>query len=112
MSDGKTTIAPEILVTIARLTTLSVPGVSRLADPPPSVNRLFTTRTDSGVQIEVRDDTVYATLNVILVNDVNIRDVSHNIQRQVARAISEMVGMNVGQVDVHIADIDYPEVSQ
>jgi uncharacterized alkaline shock family protein YloU len=60
----------------------------------------------------VSDDTVYATINVILVNDVNIRDVSHNIQRQVARAISEMVGMNVGQVDVHIADIDYPEVSQ
>ena len=112
MSDGKTTIAPEILVTIALLTTLGVPGVSRLANAPPSVNRLFIPRTDSGVQIEVSDDTVYATLNVILVNDVNIRDVSHNIQRQVARAISEMVGLNVGQVDVHIADIDYPEVSQ
>jgi uncharacterized alkaline shock family protein YloU len=111
MSSGKTTIAPEILITIARLTTLSVPGVSRMADDPPSVNRLLRHRPDSGVQIEVRDDVVYATLNVVMLNDVNLREISHNIQRQVTRAISEMVGMQVGQVDVHISDIDYPEVS-
>jgi len=112
MSGGKTTIAPEILITIARLTTLSVPGVSRIADDPASVNRILKYRPDSGIQIEVRDDTVYATLNVVMFSDVNLREVSHNIQRQVSRAISEMVGMQVGQVDVHISDIDYPEVSE
>ena len=112
MSGGKTTIAPEILITIARLTTLSVPGVSRMADDQASVNRILKHRPDSGVQIEVRDDVVYATLNVIMLSDVNLREVSHNVQRQVTRAISEMVGMQVGQIDVHIADIDYPEVNK
>jgi uncharacterized alkaline shock family protein YloU len=37
-----------------------------------------------------------------------MREVSHNIQYEVARAISEMVGMPVGRVNIHIEDIDYP----
>ena len=32
-----------------------------------------------------------------------------NIQKEVARAISEMVGMEPGQINVHIEDIDYDE---
>jgi uncharacterized alkaline shock family protein YloU len=34
---GQTTIAPDVLVTIARLTTLSVEGVARMATVSPSV---------------------------------------------------------------------------
>jgi uncharacterized alkaline shock family protein YloU len=96
---GKTTIALDVLTTIARLTTLSVDGVSR---------RLFHKGLKDGVRIEVEDDYVYADLYVVLIDDINIRDVSRNIQMKVARAISDMVGMQVGQVNIHIEDIDYP----
>jgi len=109
---GKTTIAPEVLLTIARLTTLSVPGVSRLCVDPTGVPRLFNRGFSEGVSIEVQDETVFADLYVILKNDVNIRDVSRNIQQKVARAISEMVGMQVGRVNIHIEDIDYPGESE
>jgi len=34
-SIGKTSVAPEVLLTIARLTALKVPGVSRMANLPP-----------------------------------------------------------------------------
>ena len=44
--------------------------------------------------------------------DVNIREVSRNAQKQVARAIQEMVGMDVGHVNIHIEDIDYEETSE
>ncbi len=106
---GKTTIAPEVLITIARLTTLSIPGVSRLSTAPSDVNQFFKRgfTVNEGVRIEVQDNTVYADLFVIMQHDVNVRDVSHNIQSQVARAISEMVGMEVGKVNVHVEDIDY-----
>ncbi len=107
MDEGKTTIAPEVLITIARLTTLNVPGVSRMCVEPPGMGRLFKRNFGEGVQIEVKNDTVYADIHVILHKDVNLRDVSRNIQQQVLRAISEMVGMQVGSVDVHIEDIDY-----
>jgi uncharacterized alkaline shock family protein YloU len=109
---GKTTIAPDVLVTIARLTALSVPGVSRLANVPGGVNSLFKRGTNEGVRIVVENNTVYADLFVILVRDVNVRDVSKALQAQVSRAISEMVGMEVGKVNIHIEDIDYNPESQ
>lgn len=106
---GKTTIAPEVLHTIARLTALSIPGVSRMSQVPAvRMDKLFKRSAHEGVQIEIQDDAVFADLYIILKNDINIRDVSRKIQREVARAISEMVGMQVGRVNIHVEDIDYP----
>ena len=105
---GKTTIAPEVLQTIALLTTLNVPGVSRMSPAPAHVSRLFKRSNSEGVLIDVQDDAVFADVYIILNNGVNIRDVSRAIQREVARAISEMVGMQVGRVNIHVEDIDYP----
>jgi len=106
---GKTTIAPEVLITIARLTTISTTGVSRLSTAPGDVNQFFKRgfNVNEGVRIEVENDAVYADIYVIMQRDVNVREVSHQIQAQVARAISEMVGMEVGKVNVHVEDIDY-----
>jgi uncharacterized alkaline shock family protein YloU len=108
-SAGKTTVAPDVLVTIARLSALSVPGVSRMAQVTGGVNRLFKRGTNDGVRIEVEDNTIVASLYLILKKDVNIREVSRNVQEQVARALQEMVGMDVGDVEIHIEDIDYEE---
>ncbi len=104
---GKTTIAPEVLVTIARLTALSVPGVSRLATIPSEMERFFSRSTSEGIKILIENELVYADIYVILLEDVNVRDVSRTIQSKVSRAISEMVGMEVGKVNVHVEDIDY-----
>ncbi|MEN6408443.1 MAG: Asp23/Gls24 family envelope stress response protein [Anaerolineaceae bacterium] len=104
---GKTTIAPDVLLSIARLTALRVPGVNRLSNIPGGVDRLFKRGSSEGVRITVENNTVYADLYVVLCNDVNVRDVSRTIQNQVARAISEMVGMEVGRVNIHIEDIDF-----
>ena len=46
-----------------------------------------------------KENTVFADLYLVLKQDVNIREVSRNIQQQVARAIQEMVGMDVGHVE-------------
>jgi uncharacterized alkaline shock family protein YloU len=108
-SQGKTTIAPEVLLTIAQLTALDVNGVSRLSHVQTGVNQfLKRTQKREGVTIEIEDDVVYVDIYVVLKNDVNVRDVSHNIQHEVSRAITEMVGMSVGRVNIHIEDIDYP----
>lgn len=106
---GKTTVSPDVLVTIARLAALSVPGVSRMAPIPGGVNRLFRRGANEGVRIEVEDQVVFVDLYLVLKQDVNIREVGRNVQHQVARAIQEMVGMEVGQINIHIEDIDYEE---
>jgi len=109
---GKTTIAPDVLLTIARLTALSTTGVNRLSTISGGVNRLFKRGENEGVRILVENNTVYADIYVILNKDVNVRDVSRLIQSQVARAISEMVGMEVGRVNIHIEDIDYNSIPE
>jgi uncharacterized alkaline shock family protein YloU len=115
LNQGKTTIAPEVLLTIAQLTSLEVPGVSRMGAVPPSMERLFQRGYGEGVRVDIREDVVHIDLHLVLKKDFNIRDVSRQVQHDVARAVSEMVGMQVGRVNIHIEDIDYsqePEQSQ
>jgi uncharacterized alkaline shock family protein YloU len=106
---GKTTVSPDVLISIAKLSALSVPGVSQMAPVSGGVNRLFRKGANEGVRIDIEDDVVFADIYLILKKDLNIREVSRNVQHQVARAIQEMVGMDVGHVDIHIEDIDYKE---
>jgi uncharacterized alkaline shock family protein YloU len=89
-----------------------VPGVSRMAPIAGGVNRLFRKGANEGVRIDVEDDTVFADIYLVLKEDVNIREVSRNVQYKVVRAIQEMVGMEVGHIDIHIEDIDYEESSE
>jgi uncharacterized alkaline shock family protein YloU len=105
---GKTTIAPGVLSTIIRLAALQVDGVSRLAQVPSSVNTLFSRSRDDGVEISVEDDgAVYAEVYLVLRDKANIRDTSKKVQEGVSLAISKMVGMEVGSINIHIEDIDY-----
>lgn len=104
---GKTTVSPEVLLTIARLTALKVEGVNRMSNVPGGVNRLFQRGLGDGVRLEVHNDTISADLFLVLNAGYNVRDVSRQVQMRVARALGEMVGMRVGQVNIHIEDIDF-----
>jgi uncharacterized alkaline shock family protein YloU len=109
MEDGKITIAPDVLLTIAQLTTLQVEGVSRLSHTPAKVNRLFKKGYGEGVNIEVTNDTVYADIYLIMKDSANLREVSRTIQYEVGRALTDMIGMKIGSINIHIEDIDFPE---
>ncbi len=104
---GRTTVAPEVLITIARMAALSVQGVSGMAPVPGGVDRFFRRGMSEGIRISIHEDVVVGDIYVIVAGDVNIREVGRNVQRQVARAIQEMVGMDVVQLDVHIENIEY-----
>jgi uncharacterized alkaline shock family protein YloU len=109
VTPGKTTISIDVILTITRLTTLDVTGVRRMSQVP---SRRFRTmllhrQEEDGLHVEVVDDVVYTDVYVVLEPDVNIREVGRNIQTAVARAITEMIGMQVGVINVHVEDIDY-----
>lgn len=107
---GRTTIAPDVLLTIARLTTLGIDGVAHMGEAPGGVNRLLRRgHLGEGVHLTIEDHAVFVDLFVVLQDDVNIHEVSLEIQNEVNRSISEMVGMEVGQINIHIEDIQYPE---
>lgn len=98
---GKTTIAPTVLSTIAQLTTLEVPGVSRMADI-----KQLTSLDNEGVKVEVKDDLIYLDLYIIISSNHNARLIARTVQQKVRRAITEMVGMEVAKINVHIIDVD------
>lgn len=103
---GKTTVSSDVLIKIGRLTTLSVKGVSRMSSCD-GLSHLITTDECRGVKIEVKDGLVFVDVYVILISDMNVRDIARDIQAKVSRAIAEMIGMEVGGVNVHIMDIDF-----
>jgi len=106
-SAGKTTLSPDVLLTIARQAALEVEGVTSLAPVKGGVNSLFG-RGNDGVRMTVEDSNVFVDLYLVVEQDVNIRELSRTVQQKVARSIAEMTGMEVGHVNIHIEDIHYP----
>jgi len=105
---GTVRISPQVLATIARLTTLSVPGVARMyRDISADVNRFFKGKVASdGVRIEVSDGAVAVEIFVVAKSRTNLYELGRRIQNDVSRAITEMVGMPVISVDVHVEEIE------
>lgn len=106
-TQGRTTINPGVLVEIAKLTTLGVTGVTSMAQGPQPVNNLFSKSRSSGIKIEVENNTVYVDLYLVLSKDVDLFKTSKEVQEKVSRSIIEMVGMDVGRINVHIEDIAF-----
>mgnify|MGYP002357675002 CR=1 FL=1 len=67
---GKTTIAAEVLISIARLATLSVEGVCRLTPAPREVDSLFKKGISEGIDILVENNAVFVDIYVML--EVNV----------------------------------------
>jgi uncharacterized alkaline shock family protein YloU len=88
-----------------RLTTLETLGVSRMAPVFFSVAK-SESRDDEGVKIAVKDSTIFVDVYVVINGEENVRVVAEAIQQRVTRAISEMVGMDVAYVNVHVTDVD------
>lgn len=106
-SSGKTTVSHGVLLTIARQAALEVEGVHSMAPVKGTVRDLFDHRGD-GVRINIQDNLVFVDLFLILKPDVNVREVSRNVQAAVTRALLEMTGLETGGVNIHIEDIYYP----
>src|SRR3972149_4511752 len=104
---GKTTIAPDVLITIAKLSTLGVAGGARMGGVPGGVNRLLKRGAAGGGPVEVDDNRVTADLHIVVRAEMNVREISRAVQAEVARAIQEMVGMEVVAVNVIIDDVAY-----
>jgi uncharacterized alkaline shock family protein YloU len=105
---GRISIATEVLETIARLTTLAVPGVARLVSEP-GMRRLL---GRNGVKIDVAENSVHVELHLITDPGVNMLKIGRQVQAEVARAIRDLVGMEAKSVDVYIEDVVWTSVAK
>lgn len=111
---GTVRISPQVLIAIARLVTLSVPGVVRMyRDIPAGVDRFLKNKgAGDGVRVEVVDDAVAVNLYIVVGHDINIYELGRQIQTRVARAIKDMVGMPVLAVNVHVENVESAPVAE
>ncbi len=105
---GRIIVAPGVLVTIARLTSLATPGVARMGRSwTAGMSRLLRhTCSDGGVEITIEDQAVTADLYIVAQHDVKLLEMSRQLQADVTRAIEEIVGLRVWAVNVHIQDVE------
>lgn len=103
---GKVMIAPNVLVTIVQKTATSVPGVDRLDDGVPGVKRLLGLHTvGQGVEVGVADDQVSVDVYLVARRDTDLLQMGRQLQSDVTRAIEDIVGMDVSEVNVHVEDV-------
>jgi len=99
---GKVTVAPDVLETVARLTALAVPGVVRMT-PPLGIRRLL--GREDGVEVSISNGTVRVDLHIVVESGRSIPDLARQLQSEVLRAIQDIVGMEVEDVNVYVEDI-------
>jgi uncharacterized alkaline shock family protein YloU len=105
---GKIFVAPGVLITVAKLAALSVPGVVRMSPVPGGVNQLFRLGASRGVRIETEGDAVATELFLVVQPDADVNEVARKVQQEVCRAITEIIGLKAGEIIVHIEDVDSP----
>jgi uncharacterized alkaline shock family protein YloU len=103
---GKVTIAPNVLVTIVQKTTASESGVAQLYEGVPNVKRLLGLHTvGQGVEVSVAENGVTVDVYLIARRGVDLLQMGRGLQRQITRAIQDIVGMEVREVNIHVEDI-------
>ena len=106
---GTVRIAPNVLATIIYAAASAVPGVLKLGETPSNeggISRIFNRDGIKGVKIEVRDGAVSADLYIIVSRDINMVQVGKQVQTEVSKAVRNMVGMQVEQINVFIQNVE------
>ncbi len=109
---GRVTVAPPVLTTIVRQTTVEQRGVNRLAVLPAKVRGLRAgAALEEGILVGVVEEGVQVEVHVVAEPGINVLRLGTDLQCSITRALEEMVGMNVLAVDVHIDDVARPSGS-
>lgn len=107
---GAVTIAPSVLTTIVRMTTLAQPGVLRLSPRTPAgLGRVLGRgAVAEGMRVEVFDDnSVNVDVHVIADPTVSLKELGETLQSELARALQHMVGMSARSVNVFIDELEF-----
>ncbi len=108
---GEINIAPDIIATLAGITTMKIAGITGMAGiPSASLSTIMGKREiNKGVKVDIKDKTVSLEISVVIDIDTVLIDVAKNVQREVKKVIENKTGMIVNKVDVNIREVSYKE---
>lgn len=105
---GQVKIADEVVGTIAGLAAMEVEGVAGMSSGiAGGIAEMLGRKTLSkGVKVEVGEKEAAIDLFVVVEYGVKIPDVAWQIQESVKKAIENMTGLNVVEVNIHVQGVN------
>ena len=103
---GEVQIADEVVAIIAGLAATEVNGVASMAGNIELVSKLGMKNLSRGVKVTVLEGVVTVDLNLNIEYGKNILETSKKVQEKVKSSIENMTGLEVADVNIHIASVD------
>ena len=105
---GEVKVADEVVAIIAGLAATEVEGVDSLGGNITNeiVSKLGMKNLSKGVKVEIVDSVVSVDLTLNIEYGMNILETSKKVQEKVKAAIENMTGLEVADVNIHIASVD------
>lgn len=100
---GKIIVDPEVLETIARLTTQKVAGVAQISQK--GDGELFLGLGRKPVEVFVNEGRVSVELHILASPGISLLRLGKTIQKEVTQSIQKMIEMPVDVVNVYIEDV-------
>lgn len=110
---GKTTIEESVVAKIAGIAAREVPGVHALGGGAARMmgairDALNTTDLSQGVSVEVGEKQVAVDVTIVAEYPVALQQVADQVRAAIYRAMQELVGMEVAEVNVTVNDVYIP----
>ena len=105
---GEVQIADEVVAIIAGLAATEVEGVASMAGNITNelVSMLGMKNLSKGVKVTILENVVTVDLNLYIEYGRSIIDVSKKVQEKVKSSLENMTGLEVADVNIHIAGVD------
>lgn len=105
---GQVQIADEVVLIIAGLAATEVKGISTMAGniTKELVSKLGKKNLSKGVTVDILDGVVSVDVSVNIDYGYSIPDTCKKVQEKVKAAIENMTGLEVSEVNVHVASVD------
>lgn len=105
INHGQIIVAPEVMMTVVRQATQSVPNVASMISPSTGIFRRGQGR--DGVTLTQTEDGLKIDIHVVLQQNSNMMETAKAIQIAASDAVDQIIGVKTKSVDVHVEDITF-----
>ena len=113
VASGKTVIVDPVIAKIAGIAAREVPGVFALGGGAARVignirDAIGNTDLSQGVKVEVGETEVAADVTIVVEYPLPLQQVADQVRAAVAAAITDLIGMQVAEINVTVTDVHIP----
>ena len=108
-------ISDDVVAVIAGVAVSEVPGVASMAGGfAGGISEVFSGKKNlaKGIKVDIADNDTKIDVNIIVEYGTRIPDVAFEIQNRVKKAVENMTGLNVEEVNVHVQGVNTDSAKQ